>query len=252
MSTGTDPFSGTNTRNLLKHVFAPKIVDGSGGGYDVKIDMLNVDNIYVTGDVVGPTGSYWTNVGGLTGTYHGDYLVWDGTAWTVGSSTIKLGASAGITGQQSFATALGNRAGSDNQGDSSVSIGNNSGRYTQGNYSVAIGRYAGQNEQGDYSVTIGNFAASDYQGEGAVAIGDQAGRYNQGMDSIAIGRYAGVTGQADNSIIINASGSEMSPNGTTNACYIKPIRVVTSISSLLPLYYDQSSGEIVAYNNLPS
>jgi hypothetical protein len=67
MATGTDPFSGTNTRNLLKHVFAPKIVDGTSGGYDVKIDMLNVDNIYITGDVFGPTGSYWAQGGGSTG-----------------------------------------------------------------------------------------------------------------------------------------------------------------------------------------
>ena len=63
MSTGTDPFSGTNTRNLLQHVFVPKIVSGAGS-YEVKLDMVNVDTLYVTGDIVGPTGSYWNPSGG--------------------------------------------------------------------------------------------------------------------------------------------------------------------------------------------
>ena len=60
----SDPFSGTNTRNLLQHVFSPKIVSGATGGYDVKVDILNVDRINITGDVIGPTGSYWNNSGG--------------------------------------------------------------------------------------------------------------------------------------------------------------------------------------------
>ena len=50
---GTDPFSGTNTRNLLKHTFVPKIV-GSGSDYSVKTDIINVDKIYVSGDIIGP------------------------------------------------------------------------------------------------------------------------------------------------------------------------------------------------------
>ena len=62
-----DPFSGTNTRNLLKHVFAPKIVNGATGGYDVGLDMINLDNIYIRGNLYGPTGSFWGGVGGATG-----------------------------------------------------------------------------------------------------------------------------------------------------------------------------------------
>jgi microcystin-dependent protein len=50
----SDPFSS----NLLKHVFQPKIVSGTGG-YEVKLDLLNVDRIVVSGDIYGPTGSYW-------------------------------------------------------------------------------------------------------------------------------------------------------------------------------------------------
>lgn len=64
MATGNvDPFSGTTTRNLLQHVFSPKIV-GVTGGFGVKLDVINVDNLYVTGDVYGPTGSFWSNGGG--------------------------------------------------------------------------------------------------------------------------------------------------------------------------------------------
>ena len=62
MATGTDPFSGSNTRNLLKHVFAPKIVSGTSG-YDVKLDMVNVDNLYATGNIYGATN------GRATGTF---------------------------------------------------------------------------------------------------------------------------------------------------------------------------------------
>ena len=59
-SSGNDPFSGTNTRNLLEHVFSPKIVQGvtgpSVGGYDVRLDLINIDNIYTTGTIYGPSG----------------------------------------------------------------------------------------------------------------------------------------------------------------------------------------------------
>jgi hypothetical protein len=49
----SDPFSGTNTRNLLQHIFSPKIVQNVNGEYDVKVDLVNVDNIAVTGHVSG-------------------------------------------------------------------------------------------------------------------------------------------------------------------------------------------------------
>lgn len=69
-SPGNDPFSGSNTRNLLQHVFSPKIVNGVTGnsqsGYDVRLDMINVDNIYVTGNIYGPSGPI-SNLG-ITGT----------------------------------------------------------------------------------------------------------------------------------------------------------------------------------------
>jgi len=63
MATGiTDPFSGSNTRNLLQHIIAPKIVYDGQGGYEVKTDLINIDNIYLTGNIFGPNGG-----GGGTG-----------------------------------------------------------------------------------------------------------------------------------------------------------------------------------------
>jgi hypothetical protein len=48
MSTlGNDPFSNTNIRNLLQHVVSPKIVSDGTGGYQVKTDLINIDNAYV-------------------------------------------------------------------------------------------------------------------------------------------------------------------------------------------------------------
>lgn len=43
---GSDPFSGTNTRNILQHIFSPKIVSDGGSGYEIKTDIINIDHIY--------------------------------------------------------------------------------------------------------------------------------------------------------------------------------------------------------------
>lgn len=53
---GNDPFLGTNTKNILQHIISPKIVSNGSNGYAVKTDLINVDNIYYTGSLVGPTG----------------------------------------------------------------------------------------------------------------------------------------------------------------------------------------------------
>jgi hypothetical protein len=54
---GNDPFSGSNTRNLLQHVLSPKIVTDGGGGYTVKLDLINVDNVYASGNIYGQGGT---------------------------------------------------------------------------------------------------------------------------------------------------------------------------------------------------
>ena len=45
---GNDPFSTSNNRNLLQRIFSPKIVT-SPTGFVPKLDMINIDNIYLTG-----------------------------------------------------------------------------------------------------------------------------------------------------------------------------------------------------------
>lgn len=54
---GNDPFSGSSVQNLLQHTISPKIVTDGSGGYTVKTDLINVDNIYLSGSVISPTGS---------------------------------------------------------------------------------------------------------------------------------------------------------------------------------------------------
>lgn len=43
---GNDPFSGTNTRDLLQHIISPKVVTDGSTGYAVKADLVNIDEIY--------------------------------------------------------------------------------------------------------------------------------------------------------------------------------------------------------------
>ena len=50
-SVGTDPFSGTTTRNLLQHIVSPKIV-ADNSVYTVKTDLINIDNAYISGTVL--------------------------------------------------------------------------------------------------------------------------------------------------------------------------------------------------------
>ena len=88
---GNDPFSGSNVRNILEHVISPKIVADGSNGYTVKIDLLNVDNIYASGNIYGPGGgggSGSTGPTGPAGPAGGDgalsfrYNYWDGTTFS--------------------------------------------------------------------------------------------------------------------------------------------------------------------------
>lgn len=46
-SAGNDPFSNTNTRNIIQHIISPKVVNDGSGGYNVKTDLINIDNAYI-------------------------------------------------------------------------------------------------------------------------------------------------------------------------------------------------------------
>lgn len=107
-SPGNDPFSGSNTRNLLQHVFSPKIVQGvtgaSIGGYDVRLDMINVDNIYTTGTIYGPSGPI--SGGGATGATGPTGPGYTGSTGPTGPNGIGVGIT-GITGTIGVLTAGG-------------------------------------------------------------------------------------------------------------------------------------------------
>jgi hypothetical protein len=55
-TSGNDPFSGTNTRDLLQHIISPKVVSDGSSGYAVKTDLINVDGIYAKGIIRAGTG----------------------------------------------------------------------------------------------------------------------------------------------------------------------------------------------------
>jgi hypothetical protein len=240
---GTDPFSGTNTRNLLQHIFSPKIVDATGGGYVVKLDMINIDDIYITGNVYGPTGG-GGGVGptgppgpqgllSVTGTYYGDYISWDdGTSqWTVGSETIHLGRGAGLNStigqgigaiaigwdaagggsQASYGIAIGQQAGYVGQ-NNSIAVGYLAGYESQNVDAIAIGQEAGHYQQQSNSIGIGYRAGKDQQSSNSIAIGPLAGASSQGPGSIAIGPLAGTSGQLQGCVSIGLNAGSTSQN----------------------------------------
>jgi hypothetical protein len=71
----SDPFSGTNTRNLLQHVFSPKITGTTNAGYNVKVDLVNIDKIATSGDITISAGNLKVSGdGNLTGSVQADYI----------------------------------------------------------------------------------------------------------------------------------------------------------------------------------
>ena len=115
----SDPFYNTDKRDILEHVFSPKIVQGGAGTYNVKLDLINVDNINLTGGYflngapigaggvsgsTGPTGHTGPGVTGPTGPtgYTGPtgpgITGPTGAPSTVAGSTGPTGSSGNLTG----------------------------------------------------------------------------------------------------------------------------------------------------------
>ena len=101
---GNDPFSGTNTRNILQHIISPKVVSDGSSGYAVKSDLINVDNIYVSGNVYGPSGPIGGgNIVPISSTYlaggsDATSAIYrstnDGVTWTASSNPFGTGSNA--------------------------------------------------------------------------------------------------------------------------------------------------------------
>jgi hypothetical protein len=214
----------------------PIFTDSSGNYTDNQTVIGNADitNTYIYGTltisggiagitggiITGPTGPQGptgpTGTVGVNGSSYGDYLYWNSSAWTVGSSKISLGRNAGQTSQGAQSVAIGYNAGSSNQLTNSVAIGSSAGSSSQFDQAVAIGIYAGQFRQGyttgttagGSSVAIGANAGRSNQQPSATAIGVQAGTSNQGSGAVAIGVNSGFTGQGINATSVgNLAGN---------------------------------------------
>ena len=287
MSTIDASYASTRDLNIFSNIFVPTYVYDNNRGF---IPQLNT---YLQGDVnIGYSNTAYTlklNGQPITnlssGTYFGDYLRWNPSSlsWVVGSSTINLGASAGVTNQSDFAVALGYQAGLSGQGTTAIAIGRDAAKERQSPFSIAIGSAAGELFQGPDSIAIGYTAGKQDQSSASIAIGSIAGEYSQGAQSIAIGytagqfsqsltsiaigsgagqtsqgenaiaigKYAGYDSQRGNSILLNATGADFVNTAyrTTSGFYVAPVRLATT--TLSTLYYDPSSKEIT-YGNAPS
>lgn len=184
---GNDPFSNSSVQNVLQHIISPKVVNDGSDGYVVKTDLVNVDNIYITGTLA------------------------------ANSSKIGVGEEAGKTNQGSNAVAVGSLAGSLIQGFKAVSIGSAAGYTTQGEFGVAIGASSGGTGQGSNAVSVGGLAGNSFQGVNAVALGYEAGSLNQHSNSIVIN----ATGTAlqsvtSNSFVVKPIRGDTAANLTTS------------------------------------
>jgi hypothetical protein len=83
----------------------------------------------------GATGA--TGALNVSGSSYGNYIYWDSSTWSVGSSNISIGNNAG-SGQGSSAVAIGNNAGASGQGANAIAIGNLAGQTNQSAYSIAL------------------------------------------------------------------------------------------------------------------
>jgi hypothetical protein len=215
---GNDPFSGSNTRNILEHLISPKIVVDGGGGYKVTTDLINLDNIYISGNVytptgiggpTGPTGA--TGFISTTGTVLYQYPVWDPSSgvagnWVVGGSSnnnVFLGG--GATGGLATTNCVTVGTSSTSAGASSVTLGYQA--FTT-DLDVAIGRGAVANGT---SVVIGELAQGSAGSGNSVVIGFEASTAYQ--NTVAIGNNAIAS---DGSVVIGSAANAQTDGITGN------------------------------------
>lgn len=173
----------------------------------------------------GPISSVLPTRGACTG----DYLVYNGTTWVLGSSqdssSVFLGCGAGQFSSRSAlveSVAVGVVAGNNfgaQSGTRLVSVGYNAGYQNQGTGTVAIG-YSAASGAGDSvsigegTVAIGRNAVADTTQEGVVAIGDGAAAGFMYVGSIGLGRNVAADGAGEGSIVIGAgAGASFTNDG---------------------------------------
>jgi hypothetical protein len=154
---------------------------------------------------------------------------------------VAIGYQAGESFQKVHAISLGAYAGRINQGESSLACGFFCGNNAQGNYAVGLGNACAQSLQGDFAVAIGASSGNIHQGIESLACGSFSGHTNLGYQSVALGHRASYDGgDFSNTIVINATGSDLDPEGTDRT-YIKPIRELLNNEFLC---YNNISGEV--------
>jgi hypothetical protein len=155
--------------------------------------------------------------------------------------SVAIGYQAGESFQKVHAISLGAYAGRINQGESSLACGFFCGNNAQGNYAVGLGNACAQSLQGDFAVALGASSGNIHQGIESLACGSFSGHTNLGYQSVALGHRASYDGgDSSNTIVINATGSDLDPEGTDRT-YIKPIREVLNNEFLC---YNNISGEV--------
>ena len=162
------------------------------------------------------------------GSVYGNYLYWDGSAYSVGgTNTIKLGNSAGKFNQADNAVAIGLNAGGTNQGTYAVAIGINAGINNQNTGCVAIGAYSAQSNQSNYAIAIGMSSGTINQGDSAVAIGFLCGNTGQCTESVAVGYQASRYYQKQYSIAVGSKSGYYSQSqcavaiGSSAGCWVQ-------------------------------
>lgn len=159
------------------------------------------------------------------GSASAQYLYYNGTAWVVGSSEVKLGLNAGANitpGGQSVAIGQGSLGGTD--GGSGVAIGINAAGNGSAGGNVSIGQNAGRGTLAAAlagAIAIGSGAASVVGGyQDTICIGKNAGQQGVFDGAIAIGRdiATGVGGTiGDNSVVI---GDNAAVEGCDTECVV--------------------------------
>lgn len=224
--------------------------NGPPAPYTTNVDMINVNNVYVSGDIIGPSGSFWNNGGGggptgptgagATGpTGPGITGPTGSTGAGVTGATGPTGAGVtGPTGAGGFnpnvtLIKIGTDAGASQTGASGmIAIGSNAAQFNTSASSIAIGIDAGKGgsiglingiiaiglsaavsgNQADNAIAIGTLAGNSGQGINSIAIGNGSGGNTQGFNSIAIGYGAGGSAQGNNSIAIGTSSENTTGN----------------------------------------
>jgi hypothetical protein len=196
--------------------------------------------------------------------HHGSIAIGDyAGAYYQTTDSIAIGHSAGEnynTGNGWAPISMGRFAGQEYSGSQSIAIGNYAGNSNVGYHAVALGPYAARNGSGEYAVAIGD-SSGNYAGNGTIAIGYESGYqannysiaigYEAGWDDstplgdyqIAIGAYAAQTYGADYAIVLNASGSDLSPQ--SSGFYVNPVRYEASQDATDDglVFYNQTTKE---------